>query len=452
MSRWSRYVPSANAPWNLARVVHLHRRAGIAATWPELQRDLADGPEWAVLRLLNGTSRSDGVPEDFEALSAAISRAAVDGGDAGRLKAWWVYRCLLTPDPLGERLTLMWHNHFATSLIKVTKLTWMFQQNQTVRKYARAEFRTLLAAMLEDPALLSWLDAPENRPGHPNENLAREAMELFSLGIGHYSEHDIREAARALTGITLTDGVVRQDSSQHDRGSKTIFGKTGEFQPQDLPDLLAAHPATSQRLAWRLCREFCGENVVDPEAMQELAAGLRANQLRIAWAVETILRSEIFFGATNLHRRVADPASFLLSALRAVECFRDPPSTLAVADALRRMGLDLFAPPNVGGWPGGRAWISTRTVIARHNAIADFVYGRWHFPTAPVDLVPLLQRHHIGDNLPDALRFLGNLFWGDIDGGLMDELSQTVREEPDRSSQLRQLLVMMLTRSQAHLH
>ena len=197
MSRWSAYTPSANAPWNLARVVHLHRRAGFAATWPELQRDLADGPGPAVTRLLNGTSRSDGVPEDFEALSTSISRAAVDGNDAGRLKAWWVYRCLFTPDPLGERLTLMWHNHFATSLIKVTNLNWMCQQNQTFRKYARGEFRTLLTALLEDRALLSWLDATQNRSGHPNENLAREMMELFALGVGHYTEHDIQEAARA---------------------------------------------------------------------------------------------------------------------------------------------------------------------------------------------------------------------------------------------------------------
>jgi len=452
MSRWSVYVPTEKVPWNLARVVHLHRRAGFAATWLELQRDLADGPERAVSRLLNGTSRSEGVPEDFEALSATISCAALCAGDPGRLKAWWIYRCLFTPDPLGERLTLMWHNHFATSLVKVTNRSAMHQQNQRLRQYARGEFGTLLAAMLEDPALLVWLDATENRPGHPNENLAREVLELFSLGIGHYSEDDIREAARALTGLEIQDGIARLDLPRHDGGLKTIFGKSGAFRPRDLLDLLISHPATSERLAWRLCREFCGENAVDPRAIKELADGLRANRLRIDWAVETILRSELFYDASNLHCRVADPASFLLSLLRALECCDPPPSTLALADALRSAGLDLFVPPNVGGWPGGRAWLSTRTVLARGKAIVDLAYGRLHSSTVPIDPQPLLERHRGGESLPDQVRFLGTLFWGDIDHRLVDELSHAARDEADRPSQLRRVLILMLTRSQAHLH
>ena len=452
MSHWNSYAPEASTPWNLARVVHLHRRAGFAATWREIQRDLADGPQVSVTRLLYGTARLDGVPENFETMAETIGRAAVDASDAGRIKAWWIFRFLSSPDPLGERLTLMWHNHFATSLMKVTRLNWMFQQNQTFRKYARGEFHSLLTAMFEDPALLSWLDATENRAGHPNENLAREVMELFTLGIGHYTEHDIREMARALTGITIKDGVVQHDLSRHDSGAKSIFGKTGQFVPRDLPDLLLSQPAAAKRLAWRLCREFCAEDAVSPAAIDELATGLRANQLSINWAVETILRSELFFNTANLQNRVADPASFLLGPLRSLECQHNPPCTLAVADALRRMGLDLFNPPNVGGWPGGRTWLSTRTVVARANVVADFVHGRLHVPTAPLDLVPFLQRHSVGESLSDAIQFLGSLFWGSIDDRSIDELVLAVRDEPNRSRQLRQVVVMMLTSSQAQFH
>lgn len=452
MTQWLPYVASASAPWNLERVVHLHRRAGFGATWSEIQRDLADGPQMSVSRLLNGTSRSDFVPANFEELSETIARAAIEAEDPNRLKAWWIYRCLFSPDPLGERLTLMWHNHFATSLVKVTNLKWMFNQNQTFRRHARGDFATFLAAMLDDPALLTWLDAPENRAGRPNENLARELLELFSLGIGNYSEADIREAARALTGITIEDGLVKQDAALHDMGTKTILGQTKEFQPCDLPQLLASQAAMSEWLAWRLCREFFGEDVVDQSAIKVLATGLRENQLRISWGVETILRSELFFSTANLNRRVTDPASFLLCPLRSLEFVRQPPSTLALADALRRMGLDLFNPPNVGGWPGGRAWLSTRTVISRTNAVADCLLERMHIPTEPWNLVPMLHQQGIDGDLSQSIRFLGQLLWGQIDDRTVDEAVRTAQSREDLPTQLRNACLFLMSRSQAHFH
>lgn len=453
MSRWTPFVPTADEPWNLARVVHLHRRAGFGAAWPELQRDLSDGPDVAVTRMLNGTARRDGTPDNFDALSATIVKSAVDAEDEHRLKAWWVYRMLMTPDPLGERLTLMWHNHFATSLIKVTNLKWMYRQNETFRRQGRGEFGILLDEMLSDAALLSWLDAPQNRAGHPNENLARELMELFTLGIGNYTEKDIREAARALTGITIDEaGIVQFDHSKHDSGSKAILGRSGDLQLRDLHDLLVSHPATSRRLAWRLCREFCGENVVDDEALNELAAGLRLNQLRIDWVVETILRSEMFFSIANQRSRIADPASSLIGPMRALECNRNPPNTLAVADGIRRMGLNLFTPPNVGGWTGGRAWLSTMTVIARTNVIAEFLQGQMQLPAEPIDLNALVKRHSVGDTLPDAIRFLGHLLHGHIANEDVGQLARSVSEQADRFEQLRAIVAILLTSAESYLH
>jgi uncharacterized protein (DUF1800 family) len=224
-------------------VVHLHRRAGFAATWGEVQRDLKDGPKPSIDRLLAGKSRSQGVPEDFETTAAQLAETAAF--DVLRSKAWWVYRMFFGPDPLGERLTLMWHNHFATSNAKVNDLGAMRRQNQTFRELARAPFGKLLNAALRDPALLFWLDAPTNRKGHPNENLARELMELFTLGIGHYTETDMKEAARALTGWSLAGktadrggrgvggGKFHEESDQHDEGEKTILGHKGPWKGTD---------------------------------------------------------------------------------------------------------------------------------------------------------------------------------------------------------------------------
>ncbi len=200
---WKPYAPSHEQPWNIRRVVHLHRRVAFAATWPEIQRDLRDGPGKSIDRLLNGTSAETGVPDDFESLSNRLGETAVRSGRVHRLQAWWLFRTIFTPDPLTERLTLMWHNHFATSNQKVQNLKLMKQQNEVFRKYAKAEFGELLPRAVKSPATLVWLDAQANPTEHPNENLARVLMELFSLGVGNYSERDVIEAARALTGLTV---------------------------------------------------------------------------------------------------------------------------------------------------------------------------------------------------------------------------------------------------------
>ncbi|MBM4075094.1 MAG: DUF1800 domain-containing protein, partial [Planctomycetes bacterium] len=197
---------------------------------------------------------------------------------------------------------------------------------------------------------------------------------------------------------------------------------------------------------------FSGENVVSSDALQELATGLRENELRIDWAVETILRSDLFFSNDNIKSRVVDPVCYLIGPLRACECFHNPPSTLALADTLRRMGLDLFTPPNVGGWSGGRTWLSTRTVIARANAIADFFQGRFHLPVIPFDLAALVARHVDCDDITAAIRFLGMLFWGGIEQSLVDSIAESLEKTADRSNQLRQIVIRLLTQPQAYLH
>ena len=229
---------------------------------------------------------------------------------------------LFGPDPLAERLTLMWHNHFATSNLKVDDLGLMRRQNETLRSLCRAPFGQLLRAMLRDPALLIWLDAPDNTKGHPNENLARELMELFTLGVGPYSEDDVKQAARALTGWRF----VGERSGSFPRGTtrapRPSSATPAAFDADALAELLLDHPATSRRLAWRLCHEFLGEGAVEAAALDALAKGLRDHDLDIGWGVATVLRSRLFFDPANLGNRVSSPIEYMVGAVRALEMLR----------------------------------------------------------------------------------------------------------------------------------
>ncbi len=408
----ARYEPTAEAPWDRRRVVHLHRRAGFAATWDEIERDLKDGPRASIDRLLQGKSRTRGVPDDFASIATLLADTAVAANDPARLKAWWVYRMLFGPDPLGERLTLLWHNHFATSNLKVDDLAAMRRQNDVLRFHARAPFGTLLEAAIHDAALLIWLDAPANRKGHPNENLARELMELFTLGIGHYTENDVREAARALTGWTVADGAFRNVAARHDDELKAILGGRGRLNGNDLVAILLDHPATADRLARRLCGLFFGEGAATEDTVAALAADLRAHHLDVGRAAAIILRSQAFFAAANLRSQVVDPVAFVIAPVRALELLDPPPSTLVLADWAARLGQDLFYPPNVGGWPGGRSWLSTRAIVGRANFAAALVEGHGVGRPEPLDALGLATRYGRGRTRDDLVAFYAGLVLG----------------------------------------
>jgi uncharacterized protein (DUF1800 family) len=390
---WTPYTPDDKAPWDVRRVVHLHRRAGFAGTWSEIQRDLKDGPKASLDRVLAGKAAMEGVPEKFGDTSALLGESAASSRDPARLKAWWVFRMMFGPDPLAERLALMWHNHFSTSNLKVENLAAMRAQNELFRTLARKPFGELLNAVVRDPATLVWLDAPANRKGKPNENLARELMELFSMGIGNYTEADVKEAARALTGWTVTEDAFAFNEKGHDDGEKTILGKKGNWKGDDLVRMVLDHPATAKRVAWRICELFLGEKAIKSADVAGLAEGLRQRQLDVAWAVETVLRSGLFFAEGNLGNRVMGPVEYVVGAARALELFDPPSSTLVLAEWCGRLGQDLFYPPNVGGWPGGRSWLTTRALVGRANYAAALVEGRLVGRPGPMDAIALAKRH-----------------------------------------------------------
>jgi uncharacterized protein (DUF1800 family) len=451
---WQPYVPSVKQPWNLSRVVHLHRRAGFAATWTEIQRDLRDGPDASVSRILNGTSRADGLRQDFDVIATSLATAAEAASQGSRLPAWWVFRMLFSPDPLGERLTLMWHNHFATSNLKIENLVLMRRQNEIFREYARAPFGDLLRRVVKDPAMLEWLDASANRKEHPNENLAREIMELFTLGVGNYTESDVKQGARALTGWTHKYDRFCEIPQYYDDGEKTILGQTGNWRGDDFVDLLLARPATTRRLAFRLCELFMGEEVASPGQLESLASALRENRLTIGCGVERILRSDAFFDESNIRSRVSDPTQYVIGAARVLEQFDPPLNTVLMAEWIGRMGLELFNPPNVFGWRGGRTWINSRSVVARTNYACELVEGALlHSSKNSVDVLELIERHSGKSDTESGIRFLCQLILG---AEPSPELERELQSTADRSPKLdataaRRIAISLLSSPEAQI-
>jgi uncharacterized protein (DUF1800 family) len=407
---WEPYAPDKAAPWEPRRVVHLHRRAGFAAPWAVLLEDLKAGPNAAVGRLLAG--EVPGRPADFATTAKDLADVAERTGEIARLRAAWFYRLVFGPDPVGERLVLMWHDHFATGFTKVRNVRAMREQNDLFRARAREKFAALLNPVARGPALLVYLDAPANKKGRPNENLARELMELFTVGVGHYTEADVKEAARCLTGWYLDGGRFAERADRHDDGEKSVLGEKGRWTGTDLVNKLVRHPAAAERLAAKLVKTFFGEGACPPAATKELAAGLRDRNLDIGWAVGTVLRSRLFFADANIRTRVSAPAEHVAGAVRALGMFDPAPSSLGLADWSARMGQSLFDPPNVGGWPGGRAWIGTRTAIARANFAAALVGGRDAGRAVRYDPAAEAKAAGFGAGRADVLTYHHRLLFG----------------------------------------
>jgi uncharacterized protein (DUF1800 family) len=278
--------------------------------------------------------------------------------------------------PLREKMTLFWHNHFATSVLKVKSPALMYRQNQLLRKHALGKFGPFLRDVGRDVAMLLWLDSNQNVKGRPNENYARELLELFSLGVGHYTEKDVQEAARAFTGWHTDDEqtAFTFDKDEHDDGLKTVLGRTGKWTGDDLILILLDQSACGLFLAGKLYREFISETDPPRALLEPLARRFRASGGNIADLVGTIFRSRLFFSSHALLRRIKSPVELVLGAVQAA--WPGPIGTSGLVLAVGKMGQRLFAPPNVKGWPGGRTWLNTSTLLARNNFAEDVAMGK----------------------------------------------------------------------------
>jgi hypothetical protein len=382
--------PLAEKAWTRESAAHLYRRAGFGATWAELDAAAADGCQRTVERLVSRAPASDSFYGEADRSVSAL----LASGNANQLSAWWLYVMLGTPQPLLEKLTLFWHGHFATSAAKVTDGRMMFAQHALLRKHALGHFGPMLEELSKDPAMLVWLDSTTNHKAHPNENFAREVMELFCLGIGHYSEHDIKEAARAFTGWELRKDEFRFNRYQHDDGMKSLLGKSGRFTGDDILKILLEQPATARFLVRKLYRFLVSETAEAPDVLIEpLAAGFRAAQYDMTWLLRTMLGSNFFYSPHAVRQRIKSPVEFAIGFLHSLE---GSANTYALADDLRDLGQAVFFPPNVKGWDGGAAWINSSTLVGRANLVWNLLSdrdGRYHTRLA-LDRLPALSGIH----------------------------------------------------------
>jgi len=368
-----------NGPFGRRQAAHLARRTGFGPTPAEVDGLAAHGVEGAVDSLLHPRE-----PEiDFTSYpdSAKLFDPKVRNVTA---VMWWLDRMLRTKRPLVEKMTLFWHGHFATSINKVPA-NYMVGQIDLFRSQALGNFRTLLLSVSKDPAMLIWLDNRYNFAAHPNENFAREIMELFALGLGNYTEDDIKAGARAFTGWTLDkDGHFIFREALHDPGMKTFLGRTGPWNGDDIINIIVAQPI-HQRYLCRNLLEYFVYSDPEPALVDALAQVYALSGYDIAKTVGSIIRSNVFYSTRAYRALPKSPIEFTLGLLRYMDVKQVPAD---MPGWLFRMGQYPLAPPSVKGWDGGPTWISTSTLLARFNLVNRVVKAA---PPRPAAAAPAMS-------------------------------------------------------------
>lgn len=357
----------AAAAWTWDEAAHLLRRAQFGAGAGEIREAVRSGMEVTVTRLLTAQPES----KEFSVAEPVLREAALDLENIDHLKAWWLYRMRYSANPLAEKLCLFWHNHFATSHAKVGSVALMAGQNDLLRRCSVGSFRELLHGISRDPAMLVWLDGNANKKRHANENFAREVMELFSLGVGNYTESDIAEAARAFTGWHVRDDMFWFHRLQHDDGEKTVFGRTGRLDGKDVIELCLAQSACPRFLAEKLLKAFVTASP-DDAAVSAMAASLRAHDLQIGPVMGELFRSNYFYRVEHRSVLIKSPVELVVGAFRELAI---RPNVAAAAYWTAQLGQNLFTPPTVKGWDGGRLWINSATLLQRANFAAEISQG-----------------------------------------------------------------------------
>jgi uncharacterized protein (DUF1800 family) len=409
-------APIAVSDWNAGRAAHLLERAGFGAAPEDIVRFGAMTPQQAVDALVDYEKvASDLKPFDesvvwdpgmdpFPPSRAEAVRIARERGvglgekvlpegaqrrlqpvvdkffyglfanaiETQRLGVWWANRMLVSKRPLEEKLTLFWHGHFATGENKVRDYRMMLRQNEMFRAKASAPFRDLLVGILKDPAMLVYLDNGENIKKHPNENFGRELLELFTMGVGHYTEQDVREAARAFTGWTNDVLAFKFDAAQHDFDEKTFLGRTGPFDGEDIVDIVLAQPVTAEFMAAKLYRFFVRDEV-DTQVRTALGRTYRDSGYQMKPLLKRIFLSKDFYSASTVGSQIKSPVQLVVSTYRKLS-LREVPTIPDFGRMTSSLGQSLFDPPNVAGWAAGRTWITPSTLLSRGNLFRGVLF------------------------------------------------------------------------------
>jgi hypothetical protein len=409
-----------DSDWNYDFAAHLLERAGFGGSPEEIDTLARLTPSEAVRRLVYFQNIPNNLPpfdesgihdpglEPFPESRPAVTKMAKEKGEALGIKVkaggdrplqpivneffywlrasvletqrvgyWWANRMVATHHPLEEKMALFWHGHFAVNEAKVRDYRKTLGQLELFRKYGTGSFRDLLIAVAQDPAMLSFLDAGVNVKGAPNENFAREIMELFTMGVGNYSEKDIREGARAFTGWNYVDLKFVVNKEQHDDGSKTFLGQTGNFDGVDVINIILKQPVTSRFIAGKIYRYFVRQEIA-PETQDKLGTVLRNNDYKTASLLETIFLSRDFYSPASVGTQIKSPVQLAISTFKKLG-LTEVPGVPDFNIATGTLGQRLFAPPTVAGWSEGRSWITPGLLLERGNFIRDVLFPDINF-------------------------------------------------------------------------
>jgi uncharacterized protein (DUF1800 family) len=392
----SALVPLPTQKWNDETAAHLLNRGAFGGTPGEIEvarkkglaamvRELVDvstdaakfpPPAWAYPQNIRARRREINAAKDqgqnFQEKAREVQ--VMESENILDLRRWWLERMMTGPAPLLEKMTLFWHSHFATSVQKVKDTYWMWLQNDTLRRNALGNFATLVRKISRDPAMMIYLDLHQSRKEHPNENWARELMELFTVGIGNYTEDDVRASARAFTGYRIDDTTqqFRFAPKQQDLGPKTFMGHTGPLNGDNIIDILIQRPACAQFIGRKLWRFFV-EDEPSQEIVDHIAGRVRAHNFEMRPLLREIFSSAEFYSERVTQTQIKSPVQYIVQASKLLEMALPPP--VVTQNAMRQMGQILFAPMNVKGWDGGKAWITTSTLLFRYNFANYLING-----------------------------------------------------------------------------
>ncbi len=417
-------VPLAEKKWDEAAAVHLLRRAAFEGTPAEVRRlsrmKLAEAvdylvnydslPQPAIELLLDPKLCQPPFYEWLERQSEETrqryhqTRHMGDRLQLWRVRAWWLERMITSPRQLEEKMTLFWHGHFTTGYREVHNSYLLYQQNRLFRELALGNYRDMLVRVSTDPAMLFYLDGHISNKRHPNENYARELMELFTLGEGNYTEYDIKEAARAFTGWGVEAGKFKFRRGQHDFGIKTFKNQQGHWNGWHIIDIILQDRRSHRFIVSKLWEFFCFEQPEKP-IIDGLSATLRKNDFEIKPVVRQILMSRGFYSTRARGRKIKSPVQLTVGTLRLLgigDC-----DYLALDRAQAGMGQQLFQPPNVKGWDGGEKWINTATVFNRYNFCGAAVHGHEGKPQRGMMMQMALYADEFGFIKPTARQNIG---------------------------------------------
>ena len=376
--------PIKRADWDAAKARHLLNRAGFGVPSKLVEDLVGMGPEAAVAHLVEYDHLHQRLTEPKTVPFLARRTIARDNPEASEeeiqelyteyrrsermalegMKSWWLQRMHKTHRPLEEKMALFWHGHFAISSQKVQSSTHTYEYNALLRDYATGNFKMLTTKVGQLPAMLQYLDNRQSTKTHPNENWARELMELFVLGQGQYTEDDIKASARAFTGWTTSGNGFEYNLQRHDYSDKTFMGRTGPFDGWDIINIIFEQPAASTFISTKLWNFFAYEN---PEAgvVKGLSETLRDNDFELRPMLTQLFLSKAFYSDKAMGTQIKSPAQFMVRLAEDLG-YQQPPYS-QMARSMRELGQDLFYPPNVKGWDGNRAWINANSLLIRYN-------------------------------------------------------------------------------------